>query len=66
MNVDQTSEDIHSFNPTVMFHMVKDDHTHQGILTNDPYISTLATVFQFGDDNAIIVKLRSSWRMMAQ
>ena len=44
----------------------KDDHTHQGILTNDPYISTLAAVFQFGDDIVIIVKLRSTWRMIAQ
>ena len=44
----------------------KDDHTRQGILTNDPYISTLAAVFQFGDDIVIIVKLRSTWRMIAQ
>ena len=44
----------------------KDDHTHQGILTNDLYISTLAAVFQFGDDIVIIVKPRSTWRMMAE
>ena len=44
----------------------KDDDTHQGILTNDPYISTLAAVVQFGDDIVIIVKLRSTWRMIAQ
>ena len=44
----------------------KDDHTHQAILKNDPYISTLAAVFQFGADIVIIVKLRSTWRMMEQ
>ena len=44
----------------------KDDHAHQAILTNDPYISTLAAVFQFGDDIVIIVKLKSTWRMMAE
>ena len=44
----------------------KDDHAHQAILTNDPYISTLAAVFQCGDDIVIIVKLRSTWRMIAQ
>ena len=51
--------------PQFCFMWSKDDHTHQVILTNDPYISTLAAAFQYGADIVIIVKLRSTLRMMA-
>ena len=44
LNVDQTSEDIHSFNATVLFRMVKRWPHSSGDVTNDPYISKLAVI----------------------
>ena len=38
MSVDKTLEDIHSFNATLLFHMVKRKPHSSENLTNDPYI----------------------------